>query len=128
MSRAADIGRSPAGAGAPPLHSRRLRRERHTVGIMVGMYCRHHHDDAPRVGGLCAECAALLEYSDSRVAECRFGGQKPVCSACPVHCFRPSQREQIRTVMRYAGPRMTLRHPYLAVRHLLDTHREDRKS
>jgi hypothetical protein len=29
-------------------------------------------------------------------------------------------REQVKTVMRYSGPRMSYRHPYLAMRHLLD--------
>ncbi len=70
--------------------------------------------------GLCPACAALAEYSRRRVEQCRFGEDKPTCSHCPVHCFRPETRGQIKTVMRYSGPRMTLRHPYLAVRHLLD--------
>jgi hypothetical protein len=29
-------------------------------------------------------------------------------------------RQKVRQVMRYAGPRMLLRHPVLAIRHLLD--------
>jgi hypothetical protein len=29
-------------------------------------------------------------------------------------------RERVTAVMRYAGPRMLLRHPWLALRHLLD--------
>jgi hypothetical protein len=33
-------------------------------------------------------------------------------------------RERIRTVMRYAGPRMALRHPLLALAHLLDSLRK----
>lgn len=111
-----------AGDGRPVGQlSRRLQREQRTVLIMIRMYCRRHHLDATHTGGLCTECRALLDYSDSRVAACPFGAQKPACSACTVHCFRPTQREQIRAVMRYAGPRMTLRHPYLAVRHLLDS-------
>jgi hypothetical protein len=32
-------------------------------------------------------------------------------------------RDKIKTAMRYAGPRMTYRHPYLAVRHLMDRRR-----
>jgi hypothetical protein len=32
-------------------------------------------------------------------------------------------RERVRTVMRYAGPRMLKRHPYLAVMHILDGRR-----
>ena len=32
-------------------------------------------------------------------------------------------RDQIRAAMRHSGPRMTYRHPYLAMRHLLDRKR-----
>jgi hypothetical protein len=34
-------------------------------------------------------------------------------------------REQVREVMRYAGPRMLLNSPVLAVRHLLDGRRKE---
>ena len=87
---------------------------------MVRMYCRAQHRDRHRAAsGLCADCASLLEYSNRRVERCRFGAQKPVCDRCEVHCFQPERREEIRTVMRYSGPRMIYRHPYLAIRHLL---------
>jgi hypothetical protein len=33
-------------------------------------------------------------------------------------------RQQIRAVMRYSGPRMIIRHPMLALAHLVDTRRE----
>jgi hypothetical protein len=33
-------------------------------------------------------------------------------------------REGIRGVMKYAGPRMLLRHPVMAVQHLLDARRK----
>jgi hypothetical protein len=46
-------------------------------------------------------------------------GRKP-CEACPIHCYAKAEREQMREVMRYSGPRMLLRHPVLAIRHLLD--------
>ncbi len=111
-----------------PSGGARLRREQRTVQVMVSMYCRGHHKLAARsssvttIGGarLCPDCAALLDYAGSRIDACRFGEQKPTCARCPVHCFRTADREAIRTVMRYAGPRMVLRHPYLAVRHLLE--------
>lgn len=123
----------------------RVRREQRTVALMISMHCRAGHPGAvpssacatdsvaaPEVAphpaaaakpGLCPVCAALAEYSRRRVEQCRFGKDKPTCARCPVHCFRPEMREHIRAVMRYSGPRMTLRHPYLAVRHLLDARR-----
>lgn len=104
--------------------SRRLRRERRTVEAMIRMYCRAHHAGAregePGTACLCPACAALLDYADRRVAACPFSQDKPTCAQCTVHCFRASEREEIRAVMRYAGPRMTMRHPYLAIRHLFD--------
>ena len=117
--------------------SRRLRREARTVELMIRMNCAANHvaaapgiepaqpptESRARVDFLCPECAALLAYSSERVDSCRFGAEKPTCARCTVHCFRPSMRERIREAMRYSGPRMTYRHPYLAVRHLMDRRR-----
>jgi hypothetical protein len=33
-------------------------------------------------------------------------------------------RDRVKEVMRFSGPRMLLRHPILAIRHLLDGRRE----
>ncbi|HNR32353.1 MAG TPA: nitrous oxide-stimulated promoter family protein, partial [Candidatus Hydrogenedentes bacterium] len=38
----------------------------------------------------------------------------------PIHCYKPVMREQTRAVMRYAGPRMLFRHPWLTVMHYVD--------
>jgi hypothetical protein len=113
-----------------PGRSLRLRREARTVELMIRMHCRGNHAPIPDlyghrdVGDLCPDCAALLEYSLHRLQGCRFGGSKPTCARCAVHCFRRDMREKIRTAMRYSGPRMTYRHPYLAVRHMMDRRRE----
>lgn len=100
--------------------SRRIARELRTVEVMIELYCRDHHG---RAGELCDHCAALRDYALRRVERCSFGEDKPTCSNCPVHCFKPSMREEIRTVMRYAGPRMAWRHPVLSIFHLLDGRR-----
>ena len=122
-------GETPAPGRAHQRTSRRVRREQRTVDVMIHMYCSDHHvaagDVAPaaRGAGLCPDCAALREYAERRVQRCPFADAKPTCARCTVHCYRPVQREQIRAVMRYSGPRMTYRHPYLALRHLLDRRR-----
>ncbi len=85
------------------------------------IYCHAHH--ASHHGPLCEECQALFEYAQARLGKCPFGPEKPVCSNCPIHCYQPAMRDQIREVMRYAGPRMTLRHPVLALSHLLQKSR-----
>lgn len=110
---------TPLSTAPPAPPSRRLRREKKTVTVMVQMYCRDRHGGT----GLCPDCAALLDYALRRVDACPFADEKPTCARCTVHCYRPQMREQIRAAMRYAGPRMTWRHPYLAARHLLDRRR-----
>ena len=107
----------PDAKPADPL-APRLERERRTIGAMIRIYCRDHHGTA---GTLCPECAELLEYAGKRLRVCPFHENKPVCNRCPVHCYAPARRERVREVMRYAGPRMLLRHPWLATLHLLDT-------
>ncbi len=94
----------------------RMARERETVAAMIAIYCRGNHDSP---GRLCAECRELLDYAGARLERCPFREQKPTCANCPIHCYKPEMREQIRTVMKYAGPRM-LFHPILALLHLLD--------
>ncbi len=100
--------------------TRRLGREKRTVDVMIGMYCRAHHQ-AP--DGVCEECIALERYASGQVDRCPFGNDKPTCLNCAVHCYEDSKRERIREVMRFSGPRMLLRHPYLSVMHLMDGRR-----
>ena len=69
---------------------------------------------------LCPQCQALLDYAHKRLEHCKFGEDKPSCTRCPVHCYKPAMREQIRQVMRYSGPRMLLHDPIMAIRHLWD--------
>lgn len=95
-------------------------RERRTIDAMVRIYCRDHH-----VMGrdLCEECSNLRDYSLARLGKCRYQDGKPTCAKCPVHCYRPDMRDRVRAVMRHSGPRMLLRHPYLAIAHLRDGRR-----
>ena len=124
----------------------RIADEKKVVALMIRMYCRRHcrqqgrtaktdltgltgrnadTNQADRTGArqttrpICPECAALLDYAHRRLDSCRFGNGKPSCRKCPVHCYRADMRERIRTVMRWAGPRMIFHHPIAATRHLL---------
>jgi hypothetical protein len=96
--------------------ARRMAREEKTLRAMVSIYCRGNHGPGP-----CAECASLLEYARGRLGSCPFRKAKPTCADCAVHCYRPDMRGRIRAVMRYAGPRMALRHPVLSFLHILDS-------
>lgn len=95
----------------------RMIRERRTIQAMIRVYCAAQHQTAQ---GLCPECASLQDYALARLDKCPFQEGKTTCAKCPVHCYQPAKREQVRTVMRYAGPRMITLHPILAVRHLVD--------
>ena len=96
----------------------RLQREHHTLVCMARIYCADHHG-LPG-GELCGECANLMHYAETRLQKCPYGEAKPTCAKCPIHCYKADPREQVRTVMRYAGPRMPLRHPWLSLVHTLD--------
>ena len=94
----------------------RIAREKRTVSAMVRMYCRGIH------GGrsLCEDCSTLLSYSERKLDACPFKDSKPTCARCTVHCYEASMRAKMRSVMRYSGPRMFLRHPFLAIAHVSD--------
>lgn len=99
----------------------RRARELRTIAAMIRLYCRgHDHQGGPP---LCASCAELLEYATRRLERCVFGDAKPTCTNCLVHCYSADMREQVRIVMKWAGPRMAWRHPILAFFHLLDGRR-----
>jgi len=100
----------------------RLAREDKTIGVMVRIYCRDVHGTKK---GLCDECGGLLKYARARLDKCPFQEGKTTCAKCPVHCYKLAMREQVRTVMRYAGPRMLLRHPILTFYHFSDGRREE---
>lgn len=99
-------------------------REKQTVSLMIALYCRKNHGTKH---GLCTECSALDTYARQRSDKCPFMETKTFCSNCKVHCYKPEMREKIRAVMRFSGPRMIFHHPVMAVRHVIETHKEKRK-
>jgi hypothetical protein len=101
----------------------RIAREIRTVRAMIRIFCRGRHRAAEIP---CVACNELLNYATCRLDRCPFGAEKTTCVDCPIHCYKPAMRERIREVMRYAGPRMLLRHPVLAIRHMLDERRSPR--
>ncbi len=95
----------------------RIAREKRTVEAMIRMYCRDRHRSGKV---LCTECGSLLNYALQRLDYCPQKDRKPTCAKCEIHCYRPDMRERVAVVMQYAGPRMMGRHPFLALRHMLD--------
>ena len=101
----------------------RIAREKRTIRAMIGIYCRTHHATG---GDLCDSCEELLGYAVRRLERCPFGADKTTCAHCPIHCYKPAMRERVKVVMRYSGPRMLLKHPLLALRHMLDSRNKGR--
>lgn len=99
-----------------------LEREFLTISKMVGIYCKDHHGN----DALCEQCSVFMNYAETRLNKCPFGQDKPTCSNCPVHCYKADYRDQAKVIMRYAGPRMLLRHPVLTIAHYIDGLRKAR--
>lgn len=107
--------------------------EARMVSQMIALWCRGHHASVQHGAGapavrlglrtvqLCPECAELHAYACARIKACPHMGTKTFCSACPTHCYRPAMREQIRQVMRWAGPRMIIYRPVAAIKHAVVT-------
>jgi hypothetical protein len=102
-----------------------LRREQRTIEAMLHIWCEAHPLHVrSHSGEFCAGCEGLFNYASYRLFKCPYGEEKPTCKKCPIHCYTRDKREQMHEVMRFAGPRMLLRHPILAIRHLLDEKKE----
>ncbi len=99
-------------------------REKETVSQMIHLYCKKQHGTKQ---GLCPECAALEEYAQLRSDKCPFMETKTFCSNCKVHCYKPEMREKIRAVMRFSGPRMLFVHPVMAIRHVIESKKEQKR-
>lgn len=99
-------------------------REKALVSQMIALYCKKKHHSK---NGLCQSCRELEEYARARSERCPFMETKTFCSNCKVHCYKPAMRERIREVMVFSGPRMLLRRPILAIRHVIETRLEKRK-
>ncbi|MFA5405306.1 MAG: nitrous oxide-stimulated promoter family protein [Ignavibacteria bacterium] len=96
--------------------SNRIRLERKTIEKMIYLFCRNKHNSN---GILCDDCNQLNDYASLRLLNCPFKEEKPVCSDCTIHCYKPDMRERVKEVMRYSGPKMIFKHPYLAIMHLI---------
>ena len=120
-----DSGSEPHAA----VNEKRRAFDRKVVRTMIGMYCRAHHAAARPAdvasdgaagdrAGLCPDCAELADYCDRRVDRCPLGDRKTSCRKCTISCYDDPHRKAIRAAMRYAGPRMLFRHPWMALKQL----------
>lgn len=102
-------------------HDQRLHRDLKTLANFIFIYCKHKHADEPKssvvlkthnvsaVAGrsmyLCPSCAKLLGHAFIKRSNCPMN-PKPACKNCPSHCYHPTYRSNIQTVMRFSGRKM----------------------
>lgn len=102
-------------------HKSYLEEEHRTIVAMLSIYCKAHHNYD---GNLCVKCEEVSQYSYARLQNCPFKNHKSTCGNCTVHCYKNSMRTQIKKIMRYSGPRMLMRHPIIAIKHLIHSQRK----
>lgn len=95
----------------------RLKREKKTIEVMIKMYCKHHHG---LQSDLCENCKPVLTYALQKIDKCVFGYQKPVCNKCTIHCYAKEMLNKVKEIMRFSGPRIMFRNPYLGIMHFID--------
>lgn len=97
----------------------KLNSEFNTVTAMIDLYCLKHHQINANKFQRCTDCEQFRSYVKHRLDRCPYGENKPSCKQCPIHCYRPQQKVNSQTIMRYSGPKMIVKHPIMAIRHLI---------
>ncbi len=100
------------------------KKEIEVIETMIRIYCKKKHGYKKE---LCSDCQELFDYALFRQSKCPFKDEKPFCSNCKIHCYKPDMKEKIKDVMRFSGPRMVLYHPIVAIKHVLQSHSEKKK-
>lgn len=101
-------------------YEKMLNREKKMVVYMVGIYCSGHHKTG---NGLCPDCTQVKELVFSHLTNCPFQEKKSACGRCGLRCYAANAKATVEPVMTYAGPRMAVQHPGLALHHLWDGRR-----
>jgi len=94
----------------------KIEKDKQTIRFMVELYCKQKLHQT----SISEEYTQLIEYGCLRLEHCKYGKKKPACKSCKTHCYRSEMREKMRTVMKWAGPRMLLYNPMAMIRHLMN--------
>lgn len=93
-------------------------KDRATMEAIGSIYCHGNHDDSSRAGGImCSECREAIETTLKRAELCPHGHEGN-CEDCDTHCQRGEEQQNIKRIMRYAAPRMAIRHPFMTLTYL----------
>ncbi|MEC6814674.1 nitrous oxide-stimulated promoter family protein [Photobacterium toruni] len=96
-----------------------LNSEFRTITAMIDLYCLKNHQINHKNFQRCDSCEQFSVYVKQRLDRCPYGEQKPSCKQCPIHCYKPQQKIKSQTIMRYSGPKMLIKHPIMAIKHLI---------
>ena len=105
--------------------SEKREKEKQLMKTMVTIYCKGHKHSSGNE--LCPSCMELLSYSYNKINRCPFMETKTFCNNCHVHCYQKEQREKVKEIMRYSGPRMLYHHPIVAIKHAYYTIKQKRE-
>lgn len=94
----------------------KLKTELITIEKMTKLYCLQHHQQKVEQ---CRSCQDFINYAAKKLDRCVYGQNKPACKQCPIHCYKPAEKQLAQRIMRYAGPKMLFKHPILAIKHLI---------
>ena len=75
---------------------KRISREKETIAKMIALYAKQ----CPQASQEAGHYQALNAYADKRLDKCVFGEEKPACKQCPVHCYQPARREEMKQIIR----------------------------
>ena len=97
-----------------------MSKKRPVIEAMIRIYCEGRCQNETLESGLCQECEELLTYALERLEKCPKVAQKTSCGRCEIPCYREPFKSRIRLVMKYAGPRMVVKHPIKTVKYVMD--------
>lgn len=75
------------------MSGKRISREKLTIKKMIDLY----QAKCPQASAEPEHYEALFAYAQKRLDKCVFGEEKPACKQCPVHCYQPAKREEMKT-------------------------------
>lgn len=80
------------------------------LSAMFDIYIKKHPEEVKSVD-------SLKSYAFQRIEKCPNKGKNIYCSSCTIHCFPEYERAHMKKIMRFAGPRMMIYHPLMALDH-----------
>lgn len=89
-------------------------KKKKTLNFMFDIYKKSHPQRKE-------DLDELKSYAFTRIDKCPNVEEGIYCNTCKIHCFKEDEKEEMRKIMKFSGPRMMIYHPILAMDHLIST-------